>query len=113
LLLSSVTKAFFIDYQLRRALHLPSLPFLWLADVLLWWRAGYHFRQVEPLRDMAAISPRPVLIIHGQDDRVVDPRDAQRLYAAAREPKELWLLPNASPAWLLLEGVLSSALARA
>ncbi len=84
-----------IDFQLRHALHLPSLPFLWLADALLWRRAGYHFRQVEPLRDIAAISPRPLLIIHGQDDRVVDPRDAQRLYAAAREPKELWLIPNA------------------
>jgi fermentation-respiration switch protein FrsA (DUF1100 family) len=84
-----------IDYHLRRMLHLPSLPFLWLADALLWRRAGYHFRQVEPLRDIAAISPRPFLIIHGQNDTVVDPRDALRLYAAAQEPKELWLLPNA------------------
>lgn len=84
-----------IDYQVRRVLHLPSVPFLWLADALLWRRAGYHFRQVEPLRDIAAISPRPVLIIHGQHDSVVDPRDAQSLYAAAREPKELWLLPDA------------------
>ncbi len=84
-----------VDYHLRRVLHLPAVPFLWLADALLWWRAGYHFRQVEPLRDIAAISPRPVLIIHGQQDSVVNPRDAQRLYAAAQEPKELWLLPNA------------------
>ena len=84
-----------IDYHLRRVLHLPSVPFLWLADELLWWRVGYHFRQVEPLRDIAAISPRPILLIHGQNDSVVDSRDAQRLYAAAREPKELWLIPNA------------------
>jgi fermentation-respiration switch protein FrsA (DUF1100 family) len=84
-----------IDYYLRRVLPLPAVPLLWLADALLWWRAGYHFRQVEPLRDIAAMSPRPVLIIHGQQDSVVDPRDAQRLYAAAQEPKELWLLPNA------------------
>ena len=83
-----------IDYHIRRVLHFPSVPFLWLADALLWWRAGYHFRQVEPLRDIGAISPRPVLIIHGQKDSVVDPRDAQRLYAAAQEPKELWLLPD-------------------
>jgi fermentation-respiration switch protein FrsA (DUF1100 family) len=41
-----------IDYHVRRVLHLPSVPFLWLAD-------------------------------------------AQRLYAAAQEPKELWLLPDA------------------
>jgi fermentation-respiration switch protein FrsA (DUF1100 family) len=44
---------------------------------------------------IAAISPRPALIIHGQGESVVDPRDAQRLYVAAQEPKEPWLLPNA------------------
>ena len=28
-------------------------------------------------------------------DSMVNPEDAKLLYAAAREPKELWLLPNA------------------
>ena len=66
-----------------------------MADNLLWWRAGYHFNQVEPLRDIAKIAPRPVLIIHGGKDSLVDPRDAPLLYGAAQEPKEIWLLPNA------------------
>lgn len=84
-----------VDYNFRRAFHLPSAPFAWVADYLLWWRAGYRFRQVEPLRDIARIAPRPILIIHGGKDSVVDPRDATLLYAAAQEPKELLLLPNA------------------
>lgn len=84
-----------MDYHVRQVLHLPFAPLLWLADVLLWWRAGYHFRQVEPLREIGAISPRPLLLIHGAQDSVVDPRDAKRLYEAAREPKELWMLPEA------------------
>ncbi len=84
-----------IDYNFRRLLHLPSAPFLWLADYLLWWRAGYHFRQVEPLRDIGNIAPRPILLIHGGKDSTVDPRDAVRLYEAAREPKELWMVPDA------------------
>jgi uncharacterized protein len=50
---------------------------------------------VEPLRDIAKIAPRPVLIIHGGKDSLVDPRDAPLLYGAAQEPKEIWLLPNA------------------
>ena len=31
----------------------------------------------------------PVLMLHGSEDRVILPEDARRLYAAAREPKEL------------------------
>lgn len=84
-----------VDYNFRRAFHVPSAPFAWVADYLLWWRAGYRFRQVAPLRDIARIAPRPILIIHGGKDSVVDPRDATLLYATAQEPKELWFLPNA------------------
>ncbi len=84
-----------VEYNFHRAFRLPSAPFAWIADYLLWWRAGYRFHQVEPLRDIALIAPRPILIIHGTGDSIVDPKDATLLYAAAQEPKELWLLPNA------------------
>jgi len=84
-----------VDYNVRRAMHMPSAPFAWLADYLLGWRAGYHFRQVEPLRDIAQIAPRPILLIHGGKDTVVDPHDAPLLYAAAQEPKELWMVAQA------------------
>lgn len=84
-----------VDYNFHHALRMPSAPFMWLADYLLWWRAGYRFRQVEPLRDISDISPRPILIIHGEKDSIVNPRDAVQLYEAAREPKEVWLVPDA------------------
>jgi len=84
-----------VDYNFRRAFRVPSAPFAWVADYLLWWRAGYRFSQVEPLRDIAHIAPRPILIIHGGKDSIVNPNDAPLLYEAAQEPKELWLHPNA------------------
>jgi fermentation-respiration switch protein FrsA (DUF1100 family) len=84
-----------VEYNFRRAFRLPSAPFAWVADYLLWWRAGYRFHQVEPLRDIAHIAPRPILIIHGGKDSIVNPNDATLLYAAAQEPKELWVLPDA------------------
>ena len=31
----------------------------------------------------------PVLILHGTEDRAIPPAEARRLYAAARQPKEL------------------------
>ncbi|HEV2661760.1 MAG TPA: hypothetical protein VGU68_14220, partial [Ktedonobacteraceae bacterium] len=83
-----------IEYAVRRTLHMPFAIFDWATDLLLWLRAGYHFHQVEPLRDINRIAPRPVFLIHGMKDSIVDPKDAPRLYAAAGDPKELWLLPD-------------------
>ncbi len=45
---------------------------------------------VRPVDDIAAISPRPVLIIQGMRDGMVPLDSAQRLYDAAGEPRELW-----------------------
>lgn len=83
-----------VEYAVRRTLHLPFIIFDWVTDLLLWLRAGYHFNQVEPLRDIGRIAPRPVMIIHGMKDSIVDPHDAPLLYKAAGEPKELWLLQD-------------------
>jgi dipeptidyl aminopeptidase/acylaminoacyl peptidase len=48
-----------------------------------------------PIDVVSAISPRPVLFIAGTADETVPPRMAEQLYAAAREPKTLWLIPDA------------------
>jgi fermentation-respiration switch protein FrsA (DUF1100 family) len=46
---------------------------------------------VNPLTDIASISPRPVFIIQGMADGMVPLNSAQRLYDAAGEPRQLWL----------------------
>lgn len=43
---------------------------------------------------IARLSPMPLLLVHGEDDRIVPPHHSERLYEAAREPRELWLLPD-------------------
>ncbi len=83
-----------VAYAVQRTLHMPFVLFHWLTDGILWLRAGYHFYQVEPLRDIVQIAPRPLLLIAGMKDTIVNPNDASRLYEAAGEPKELWLLPD-------------------
>lgn len=92
-----------IEYSVRRTIHLPFAPFDWLTDLLLWLRAGYHFNQVEPLRDIGRIAPRPILIIHGSKDSLVNPEDAKLLYAAANKPKELWFDANADHCGIYFE----------
>jgi fermentation-respiration switch protein FrsA (DUF1100 family) len=39
------------------------------------------------------IAPRPLLLIHGELDDLITADNARALYAAAGEPKELWILP--------------------
>jgi pimeloyl-ACP methyl ester carboxylesterase len=51
----------------------------------------------DPLPPAAAaerISPVPLLVVHGDKDVYFPPDHARQIFAAAREPKELWLIPG-------------------
>jgi len=56
------------------------------------WQAG--FAEVAPVKHIAAISPRPVLLLHGDADEVVDVSHAHLLSEAAGDPSELVVLPG-------------------
>jgi pimeloyl-ACP methyl ester carboxylesterase len=55
---------------------------------------GWKMIPVPPAEAAAKISPVPLLIVHGDQDAYFPPEHARQLYMAAREPKELWLLPG-------------------
>jgi fermentation-respiration switch protein FrsA (DUF1100 family) len=55
----------------------------------------YDPGEVEPLREVVKIAPCASLFVHGLLDETCDPKDSVRLYEAAGEPKELWLLEGA------------------
>ncbi len=57
------------------------------------WLNG--FKEVSPIKYVAGISPRPLLLVHGSADEVVDISHARRLYAGAREPKKLVIVEGA------------------
>jgi fermentation-respiration switch protein FrsA (DUF1100 family) len=57
------------------------------------WLDG--FRLVKPIDYIGRISPRPMLIVHGDQDETVSVGDAQRLYAKAGEPKKLTIVEGA------------------
>eukprot|EP00163_Fabomonas_tropica_P021662 TRINITY_DN37797_c0_g1_i1.p1 TRINITY_DN37797_c0_g1~~TRINITY_DN37797_c0_g1_i1.p1 ORF type:complete len:388 (-),score=69.45 TRINITY_DN37797_c0_g1_i1:91-1254(-) len=42
-----------------------------------------------------AISPRPILIMHGTNDNIIPHSHSERIHAVAREPKEIWLAKGA------------------
>ena len=47
---------------------------------------------VPPAEAAARISPVPLLIVHGDQDNYFPVEHAQQIYAAAREPKDLWVI---------------------
>lgn len=46
-----------------------------------------------PLDVVHKIAPVPLLIVHGTDDDFFPPSEAEDLFEAAGEPKELWMIP--------------------
>ncbi len=80
-----------VTYAIERVTRLPGRQVARLADTFLGWRAGYRHRDVRPVAEVAAIAPRPLLIVHGSADRTIPIEHAYRVYKAAGAPKELWI----------------------
>ncbi|MBV8193963.1 MAG: alpha/beta hydrolase, partial [Candidatus Dormibacteraeota bacterium] len=55
-------------------------------------RTGAKLTDFRPVLAVGRIAPRPILIIHGDSDTTVPVHHAEELFAAAREPKQLWRL---------------------
>jgi uncharacterized protein len=75
-------------------IHLPAFPFAPITIGIANVRAGINVYNVRPVDVIGEISPRPVLIIHQKDDQVVPSDNSVRNFAAARQPKEIWLVPG-------------------
>jgi pimeloyl-ACP methyl ester carboxylesterase len=56
-------------------------------------QCGCRFPHLE--RAVRRLSPRPLLMIHGQADTYIKPEMAQALFAQAQPPKELWIVEGA------------------
>jgi alpha-beta hydrolase superfamily lysophospholipase len=65
---------------------------LWVAEKT----RGFDREEVCPLQVVEQIAPRPLLVIHGTEDRRITEAQVQELFAAAEQPKSLWLVEGAS-----------------
>jgi fermentation-respiration switch protein FrsA (DUF1100 family) len=57
------------------------------------WQKGFEL--ISPIDWIDRISPRPLLLVHGDADELIPVKHAHRLYRKAKEPKELKIIPGA------------------
>ena len=77
-------------------------------DSLDEWRNS--FREVSPIRWIDRIAPRPLLILQGENDDLVEVEQAWRLYEKAQEPREIAIIEGAGHKLRLSEKAMDIAL---
>jgi len=72
------------------------------------WFSG--FRDIAPIDWIAKISPRSLLILHGNKDELIELNHAKRLYNKAGEPKEITIIEEGKHKLRLSEKAMDTAL---
>jgi fermentation-respiration switch protein FrsA (DUF1100 family) len=84
-----------LAHGVRALTGLPPFPF---APLVAWFgelQSGLDIRLVRPIDDVGKIAPRPLLLVQGELDTLVPPGNAEALYQAAGEPKQIYIVHGA------------------
>jgi fermentation-respiration switch protein FrsA (DUF1100 family) len=87
-----ITDSAFSDYRRIASEKLAGFALTW---PLQWLPALTVDDDYAAERAVAAVSPIPLVLIHGDADAIVPASHAQRLFERAAEPKALWRVPGA------------------
>lgn len=82
----------FSDYRQIAREKLAGPLLTWPLQWLPWLTVDNDY---SPESSVAALSPLPLLLIHGDQDVVIPHRHSLQLFERAGEPKELWITPGA------------------
>jgi len=72
------------------------------------WRQG--FETILPIHWIDKISPRPLLLVHGDADETVPVEQVRSLYKKAKEPKDIAIIPGAKHKLRLEEAAITTVL---
>ena len=86
-----VTESVFSDYA---GIVREKLSSFWLTWPLQWPLSLTIDNDYSPLPVVNKVSPIPLLIIHGDNDKIVPLSHGEALFAAAAQPKEMWVVQN-------------------
>lgn len=85
------------SHELKVMFDLPDFPVLYSASALCKLKYGWSFGECSALKQVAKCK-QPMLFIHGNIDTYVPSRMVLPLYEAKPQPKELWVVKNATHA---------------
>ncbi|PIS40417.1 MAG: hypothetical protein COT26_03415 [Candidatus Kerfeldbacteria bacterium CG08_land_8_20_14_0_20_43_14] len=78
--------------------YLGGMPFFPLGHLVLYIikvRTGAYFGNIRPLESISSLKDKPLLVIHGLQDKTVPVWDAIKIHASAHGPAELMLVQGA------------------
>jgi uncharacterized protein len=75
---------------------LPAFPFDMIFVYIAERETGFRLSDIAPVEKIGEISPRPILIMQGGNDKRINSDSGKSLFAAAREPKQYWYEPTAA-----------------
>jgi uncharacterized protein len=84
-----------VMHHVWRTIRARPEPVVGTANLILRRKHGFRLDDFEPLAEVGQIAPRPLLVIHATDDRVVPLAHGLELWRAAGEPKQFWLARGA------------------
>jgi fermentation-respiration switch protein FrsA (DUF1100 family) len=91
-----VVDSAFSSYRRIAAMHLRKMLLSkWLARTAARLALSTDY---DPIDHVDRLTPRPLLVIASGKDEICFPELSRELYDAAREPKEFWLVPEATHA---------------
>lgn len=81
----------FADYRSQARSLFSNSALTYLFQPFAWLLAD---NSESPKQDIARVSPIPLIVVHGDNDHVVDPSMGRDVFARAKEPKEYWEIPG-------------------
>lgn len=81
----------FPDYRMQARSLFSNSVLTFLFQPIAWLVAD---NSESPKDDIAHLSPIPLIIVHGDKDRIVDQNMGREIFKIAKEPKEFWSIPN-------------------
>jgi len=86
-----VADSAFADYRMVAKEKMAGLFLTWPLQ----WLPDYTVdNDYSPRASVAALSPIPLLLIHGERDGVVPAHHSQLLFESAQQPKDFWSIPD-------------------